>query len=306
MALRAKGTIKVINNKLHKADGTFSDANEKLDGTTSYMLNAMLDSKISKNIKSKNAFELWKELNDKYASATIYRIVGQVQELINCHMEPDNINGRMYWDLYCVIAQNIQFGKITCDQLVRVIRLAGLNKKFVSISVEFGKVNDANIDKDKIGECVYQVTDALTMFRSNRNMIGGASKHYPTCNYCGKLGHMEKVCYKKQKDECHENEGDGRYGGGHYEGGRNDKPKLGSDGSKGHKMNLKLDRLSLLGAHAALGKVGKSDTWLLNSGTNASSVILVDFVKQINHQDRISISLSLIWSNCWASTVVSF
>ncbi|KAJ1755047.1 hypothetical protein LPJ58_004399, partial [Coemansia sp. RSA 1591] len=36
-------------------------------------------------------------------------------------------------------------------------------------------------------------------------------------------------------------------------------------------MNLKLGGLSLLGAHAALGKVGKSDTWLLDSGANASS-----------------------------------
>ncbi|KAJ2196524.1 hypothetical protein GGH18_001596, partial [Coemansia sp. RSA 530] len=271
MALRAKGTIKVINSDLREADGTFLDTNEKLDGTASYMLNTMLDSKISKNIKSENAFELWKELNDKYTSATINRIVGQVQELINCRMEPDDIDSRMYWDSYCTIAQNIQFDEITRDQLVRVIRLAGLNEKFVSISVEFGKVNDANLDKDQIRERVYQVTDALTTFRSNGNMIGGASKHRPTCNYCGKLDHVEKVCYKKQNDECRENEGDGRDGGGRYEGGRNDKPKPGSGGSKGHKMNLKLGGLSLLGAHAALGKVGKSDTWLLDSGANASS-----------------------------------
>ncbi|KAJ2175159.1 hypothetical protein GGF45_003932 [Coemansia sp. RSA 551] len=155
MALRAKGAIKVINSDLREADGTFSDANEKLDGTASYMLNAMLDSKISKNIQSENAFELWKELNDKYASAMINRIVGQVQELINCHMKPDDIDGRMYWDSYCAIARNIQFDEITRDQLVRVIRLAGLNEKFVSISVEFGKVNDANLDEDKIGEHVY-------------------------------------------------------------------------------------------------------------------------------------------------------
>ncbi|KAJ2177303.1 hypothetical protein GGF45_003328, partial [Coemansia sp. RSA 551] len=256
MALRAKGTIKVINSDLREADGTFLDTNEKLDGTASYMLNTMLDSKISKNIKSENTFELWKELNDKYASATINRIVGQVQELINCRMEPDDIDSRMYWDSYCTIAQNIQFDEITRDQLVRVIRLAGLNEKFVSISVEFGKVNDANLDKDQIRERVYQVTDALTTFRSNGNMIGGASKHRPTCNYCGKLDHVEKVCYKKQNDECRENEGDGRDGGGRYEGGRNDKPKPGSGGSKGHKMNLKLGGLSLLGAHAALGKVG--------------------------------------------------
>ncbi|KAJ2252493.1 hypothetical protein GGH98_002968, partial [Coemansia sp. RSA 454] len=66
MALCAKGVIKAINSNLREADRTFSDANEKLDGTASYMLNAMLDSKISKNIKNKNAFELWKELNDKY------------------------------------------------------------------------------------------------------------------------------------------------------------------------------------------------------------------------------------------------
>ncbi|KAJ2141225.1 hypothetical protein J3F82_005540, partial [Coemansia sp. RSA 637] len=39
-------------------------------------------------------------------------------------------------------------------------------------------------------------------------------------------------------------------------------------------MNLKLGRLSLLGAHTALGKVGKSDTWLLDPGTNASSCYL--------------------------------
>ncbi|KAJ2175262.1 hypothetical protein EV181_007012, partial [Coemansia sp. RSA 532] len=254
MALCAKGVIKAINSDLREADRTFSDANEKLDGTASYMLNAMLDSKISKNIKNKNAFELWKELNDKYVSETINRIVGQVQELINCHMEPDDINGHMYWDSYCAIAWNIQFDEITCDQLIRVIGLAGLNEKFVSISVEFGKVNDANLDEDKIGERVYRVTDALTTFRSNRNMIGGASKHRPTCNYCGKLGHVEKVCYKKQNDERRENEGDGCDGGGRYEGGRNDKPKLGLGGSKGHKMNLKLGGLSLLEAHAALGK----------------------------------------------------
>ncbi|KAJ2538417.1 hypothetical protein IWW35_006220, partial [Coemansia sp. RSA 1878] len=156
MALRAKGTIKVINSDLRKADGTFSDTNEKLDGTASYMLNTMLDSKISKNIKSENAFELWKELNDKYVSAMINRIVGQVQELINCCMEPDDIDSRMYWDLYCAIARNIQFDEITRDQLVRVIGLAGLNEKFVSISVEFGKVNDVNLNEDQIGERVYR------------------------------------------------------------------------------------------------------------------------------------------------------
>ncbi|KAJ2438335.1 hypothetical protein IWW46_004936 [Coemansia sp. RSA 2440] len=221
MALRAKGTIKVINSDLRKVDRTFWDANKKLDGTTSYMLNTMLDSKISKNIKSENAFELWKELNDKYASATINRIVGQVQELINCCMEPDDINGHMYWDSYCAIAQNIQFDEITHDQLIRVIGLAGLNEKFVSISVEFGKVNDANLDEVKIGEHVNSVTDMLTTFRSNRNMIGGASKHRPTCNYCGKLGHVEKVSYKKQNDIHCENEGDGRDEGGHCEGGCN-------------------------------------------------------------------------------------
>ncbi|KAJ2137012.1 hypothetical protein IW139_004769 [Coemansia sp. RSA 353] len=271
MALCAKGAIKVINSDLCEADRTFSDANEKLDGTALYMLNAMLDSKISKNIKNENAFELWKKLNDKYVSETINRIVGQVQELINCRMEPDDIDSHMYWDSYCAIVRNIQFDKITREQLVRVIGLAGLNEKFLSISVEFGKVNDANLDEDKIGECMYRVTDTLTTFRSNGNMIGGASKHHPTCNYCGKLGHMEKVCYKKQNDERHENEGNGRDRGGGYEGGRNDKPKPGSGGSKGHKMNLKLGRLLLLGAHAALGKVKKSDTWLLDSGANASS-----------------------------------
>ncbi|KAJ1775823.1 hypothetical protein LPJ77_003814 [Coemansia sp. RSA 2523] len=274
MALCAKGAIKVINSDLREADRTFSDANEKLDGTALYMLNTMLDSKISKNIKSENTFELWKELNDKYMSAMINMIVGQVQELINCRMEPDDINSHMYWDLYCAIAWNIQFDAIMHDQLVRVIGLAGLNKKFVSISVEFGMVNDENLDEDKIGERVYRVTDTLTTFRSNGNMIGGASKHHPTCNYCGKLGHVEKVCYKKQNDEHRENEGNGRDRGGRYEGGRNDKPKPGSGGSKGHKMNLKLGGLSLLGAHATLGKVGKSDTWLLDSGTNASSCYL--------------------------------
>ncbi|KAJ2549284.1 hypothetical protein IWW35_003819 [Coemansia sp. RSA 1878] len=119
------------------------------------MLNAMLDSKISKNIKSENTFELWKELNDKYASAMINRVVGQVQELINCRMEPDDIDGRMYWDSYCTIARNIQFDEIMRDQLVRVIGLAGLNEKFVSVSVEFGKVNDVNLDEDKIGEHMF-------------------------------------------------------------------------------------------------------------------------------------------------------
>ncbi|KAJ1753206.1 hypothetical protein LPJ58_004955, partial [Coemansia sp. RSA 1591] len=99
------------------------------------------------------------------------------------------------------------------------IELAGLNKKFVSISIEFGKVNDVNLDKEKIGEHVYRVTDALSTFRSNGNMIGGASKHHPTCNHCGKLGHVKKVCYKKQNDECHENESNGRNGRGCYEGG---------------------------------------------------------------------------------------
>ncbi|KAJ2634419.1 hypothetical protein IW137_004409, partial [Coemansia sp. RSA 1287] len=204
----------------------------------------------------------------------INRIVGQVQELINSCMEPDNINSHMYWDTYCTRAWNIQFYEITHDQLVRVIGLAGLNKKFVSISIEFGKVNDVNLDKDKIGECVYRVTDMLTTFRSNGNMIGGASKHHPTCNYCGKLGHVEKVCYKKQNDECRENESNGHNGRGCYEGGCNDKPKPGLGGSNGHMMNLKLGRLSLLGAHTALGKVGKSDTWLLDPGTNASSCYL--------------------------------
>ncbi|KAJ1769302.1 hypothetical protein LPJ77_006100, partial [Coemansia sp. RSA 2523] len=56
----------------------------------------------------------------------------------------------MYWNSYCAIARNIQFDEIMRDQLIRVIGLAGLNKKFVSISVEFGKVNDANLDEDKI------------------------------------------------------------------------------------------------------------------------------------------------------------
>ncbi|KAJ2149695.1 hypothetical protein J3F82_004431 [Coemansia sp. RSA 637] len=65
-------------------------------------------------------------------------------------MEPDDIDSRMYWDSYCAIARNIQFDEIMRDQLIRVIGLAGLNKKFFSISVEFGKVNDANLDEDQI------------------------------------------------------------------------------------------------------------------------------------------------------------
>ncbi|KAJ2540283.1 hypothetical protein IWW35_005910 [Coemansia sp. RSA 1878] len=78
-------------------------------------------------------------------------------------MEPDDIDSRMYWDSYCAIARNIQFDEIMRDQLIRVIGLAGLNKKFFSISVEFGKVNDANLDEDQIGERIMTNTARMKL-----------------------------------------------------------------------------------------------------------------------------------------------
>ncbi|KAJ2129326.1 hypothetical protein IW136_005872, partial [Coemansia sp. RSA 678] len=137
MALRAKGAIKAIKSDLHDANGILSDENKKIDETASYMLNTMLNLKISRNIESKNTFEIWNELTLKYAMATINKIVGQVQKLLKCHMEPEDIDGHMYWDLYHTLHCNIQFDNIMCGQLVMLIRLVRLNKKFVSINVKF-------------------------------------------------------------------------------------------------------------------------------------------------------------------------
>ncbi|KAJ2131763.1 hypothetical protein IW136_005231 [Coemansia sp. RSA 678] len=74
MALHPKGAIKAIKSDLRDANGILLDENKKIDKTVAYMLNAMLDLKISRNVKSKNMFEIWNELTLKYAMATINKI----------------------------------------------------------------------------------------------------------------------------------------------------------------------------------------------------------------------------------------
>ncbi|KAJ2889624.1 hypothetical protein GGI21_006496, partial [Coemansia aciculifera] len=250
----------------------FSDADKIADAKARGIILSALSPGLKATVNNRTAFEAITALKTSFASSKTAKLVNDLSHLLNFKMADGDIGGRQFTVQWQILCAKIDMAQLTVEDVMKLVYLASLNGKFESIAIEYGDKKPADFTIQQVQTKVFNCSDMFLAATSGAAMVMAASstttmaatasanadnKQSATvvyCVYCKKRGHVVADCRKlKAKQEKAGESG-------------------GSDASsEGKTFKLKLASTSIYAAHAAVNWLADKDTWLLDSGANASS-----------------------------------